>query len=953
MGFVKKLLMNKILLYIFYFYKHQHNLYFLKNYAIYNLKIILFSLCVCIIYSCSSQKDTASSRGMQNLTARYNYIYNSKVLLINHQQELTETYIDNYGQILPVYLGPEIDNNEVSTSLNLKPMDDIIKKAQTIILEKSYSNYTDDAYILLGKANYFNGNYFNAAEYFDYTAKTYKGNVSSYLEALNWKARSLMQLKRISEANKVLDTLESILPSIKKKSRLSEPFATLAQMCIYLDNSAAAISYLKDAIKAGPGTENRIRWTYILAQLYEKQKNYPDALTNYRKVVKSNAPFEMYFNANLNQIKLRTLEGGPQKANKQNQLLALLKDDKNLDYNDQVYFQIAETHAADEEYTEALKYYQLSIQKSTTNQYQKGLSYLKIADLNFKVFKDYLKAKSYYDSTVNTLPKNYPGYELILKKNQNLQYLTYRYQIISTEDTLQSIAKLPETSRAEKIQLLANPVVATVQTANTNSASATGYQPNYSRNNTNQFQSAFYFSNPAAIAIGFSDFKRKWGNRKLENNWRQSIRTSAQETSQDIASNINTTTDDAEAIQAVKDPQSLIKQYTDSLPVTPELLAKSNQKIINAYYEIASFYLQELNSPNEAAEVYQQLLNRFPKNNHLAATYYSLFLINKGIDEPKSIDFKNRVLKDFPSSIYAKIILDPSFSLKQSELETTVNKQYNDVFDQYLKKDFNSVINHVNEISKGNTNSFLAPQFAYLKAIAIGRTSKVDALLKAFSSITEQFPDDQLITPLVKGNAAYINDHLADFQKRDTALIDFDPNEPPYFGSVRSTPVIVKAQAAVPIQKTDQTVKQAEPVAVPAPQQTSPDASKAPTVKVDGPFSTATSTVYYFVIDVADASLTLSSSRFGIGQFNRGNYAGSSLKHQLKEFDNDQLIYVGNFSNFDDAKTYASGITPQLKQIMKVPVNIYTSFIISKDNFDKLTSKTLLDKYIEFYKNNY
>jgi len=890
---------------------------------------------------------------MQNLTARYNYIYNAKVLLINHQQEITETYVDNYDQILPVYLGPETDNNEVSTSLNLKPMDDIIKKAQTIILEKSYSNYIDDAYILLGKANFFNGNYFNATEYFDYTAKTYKGNVNSQLEALNWKARSLMQLKRISEANKVLDSLESILPDIKKKSNLAEPFATLAQMCIYLDNNAAAISYLKDAIKAGTGTDNRIRWTYILAQLYERQKNYPDALINYRKVVKSNAPFEMYFNANLNQIKLRTLQGGPQKANKQDQLLRLLKDDKNLDYNDQVYFQIAESHAADEEYTEALKYYQLSIQKSTTNQYQKGLSYLRIADLNFKVFKDYLKAKSYYDSTVNTLPKNYPGYELILKKNQNLQYLTNRYQIISVEDTLQSIAKLPEADRAAKIQQLATPVATTQQSANTNSASTAGYQPNYGRNNTAQLQSSFYFSNPAAVSIGFSDFKRKWGNRKLENNWRQSIRTSAQETSQEIANNINTSTEPDEAAPVVKDPQTLIKQYTDALPVTPELLAKSNQKIIDAYYEIASFYLQELNSPKEAAEVYELLLSRFPANNHLAATYYSLFLINKGGDEAKSADFKSRVLKDFPSSMYAKIIIDPSFSLKQSELETATNKQYNDLFEQYLKKDFNTVINRVNEISKNNTSSFLAPQFAYLKAIAIGRTNNVDALLTAFSSITEQFPDDKLITPLVKENAAYINDHLSDFQKRDTALIDFDPNEPPFFGPAKSIPTVAKAPEPVASQKPEQTAKVQEPVKAASPLQAAPDVPKATEVKVDGPFSTATSTVYYYVIDVSDASLTLSSSRFGIGQFNRGNYAGSGLKHQLKEFDNDQLIYVGNFSNFDEAKTYASGITPQLKQIMKVPVNIYTSFIISKENFEKLTSKALLDKYIEFYKNNY
>ncbi|HKG06579.1 MAG TPA: hypothetical protein VKB19_08990, partial [Pedobacter sp.] len=343
---------------------------------------------------------------MQNLTARYNYIYNSKVILTTHQQELTENYADNYDQILPVYLGPEVDNTQPGTSLNMKSMDDIIKKSQTIILEKSSSNYLDDAYILLGKANFFNGNYFNASEYFDYTIKTYRKQTYSYLEALNWKARSLMQLRRVSEANQVLDTLEALMPSIKSRKRLAEPLATLAQMCIYLKNDTAAISYLRDAIASGPESQNRIRWTYILAQLYESQKNYKEAARHYKKVERSDAPFEMYFNANLNQIKLKSLTSDI-RSGSQEELLVLLKDDKNLDYNDQIYFQAGENHAAKEEYEEAQKFYLLSIQKSTVNQYQKGLSYLRVADLNFKHFKNYLKAKAYYDSTVNTLPKTY------------------------------------------------------------------------------------------------------------------------------------------------------------------------------------------------------------------------------------------------------------------------------------------------------------------------------------------------------------------------------------------------------------------------------------------------------------------------------------------------------------------------------------------------------------------
>ena len=361
----------------------------MNNYAANKLKVILFSICTCMIYSCSSQKDNATSRSLQNLSARYNYIYNANVILSNHQTELNETYVDNYDQLLPVYIGPEVELGQASTALNLKPMEDIIKKAQAIIMDKSYSNYIDESYLLLGKANFYNGNYFNAAEYFDYTAKTYRNNLNSFAEALNWKARSLMQIRRLRQANQVLDSLEYIMPDIKKVKNRSEPLATLAQMCIYLDNDTAAISYLQDAIKSSHQGQNKVRWTYILGQLYEKHKDYASALANYKRVVKSNAPFEMYFNANLSRIKINAIQNNI-KTTKQKELLALLKDDKNFDYNDQIYFQIAESFATDGAYLEAEKYYSISIKSSTTNQYQKGLSYLKLADVKFKELKNYL-----------------------------------------------------------------------------------------------------------------------------------------------------------------------------------------------------------------------------------------------------------------------------------------------------------------------------------------------------------------------------------------------------------------------------------------------------------------------------------------------------------------------------------------------------------------------------------
>lgn len=894
------------------------------------------------------------SRGMQNLTARYNYIYNTKVMLNNHQLELAETYADNYDQVLPVYIAPEADNSQPNASLNIKSMDDIIKKAQLIILEKSYSNYIDDAYILLGKANFFNANYFNASEYFDYTASNYKSNLNSYTEALNWKARSLMQTRRISEASSTLDSLSPLLNQIKSKNQ-AEPLATMAQMSIYKNDITSAIAYLKDAIKATNQNQHKIRWTYILAQLYEKQKNDTEALANYRKVEKSNAPFEMYFNANLNRIKIKSAMSGI-KTNKQDQLLALLKDDKNLEYNDQVYYQVAESYAADGDYRQAEKYYLLSIQKSTTNAYQKGRSYLSMADLNFKYFKNYLKAKSYYDSTVNTLPKNYPGYDLILKKNQNLEYLTDRYEAVTLQDTLQFIARLPEDNRMARIEAFVNPVVQMPATPTGTAFNYSQIAANPNSNNKAVSQSSFYFSNPAAVGIGFSDFRKKWGNRKLDNNWRQSIKSSAQETIQDIAANISGVPSNPDSTTVTADQGDLVKQYSTSLPLTPELVAKSNQKIIDAYYDIANFYLQELNDTEEAEQVYQKLLDRFPSNNHLAAIYYSLFLINKESNPARSADFKDKILKEFPSSAYAKTILDPSFSIKQSELETAANKRYNEIFQQYEKKAYPAVIEQVDESLKTSGSSYLSPQLSYLRAIAIGRTSTADSLITAFTSITVQFPEDKLVTPLVKDHLAFITQHLSEFKDRKIALPESDSNEFLVPAPIKNTSAtLAKTQAPVNTPVTTQAPPPAvqvpvQTVKVPVDQKTTVPANP---VKVNGPFSTVTSTVYYYVIHVADASLTLSSSRFGIGQFNRGNYTGSNLKHQLKEFDNDQLIYVGNFSNFEDAKTYAAGIDPQLKQIMKVPVNIYTSFIISKENFDKVAGKALLNMYLEFYKNNY
>ena len=902
---------------------------------------------VCI-YGCVANKDTTVDRKFQNLTARYNYIYNYNVLLTEHRDNMLESYIDNYEKILPVYLDPEPQINLVLTpGAPNKQLDEVITKGQTIINDKSFSNYIDDAYMLLGKANYLKGNYFIASEYFDYTAKTYSSDLKTFIMAMNWKARSQMELNNMAFADKILDTMLRAQDQLKKD--LAEPLATTAQMRIYQNRNKEAILLLENAVRLANEKQLGIRWRYILAQLQEKEKDFQNAFINFTKVENSNAPFEMYFHANLQRIKLKGLING-YKVDEDKALLALLKDDKNFDYTDQIYYQVGEMFSTEGKLEKAEENYLKSIQKSTKNQTQKALSYLRVADLNFKEFNDYIKAKRYYDSTVMILPKNFPDYTSIAKKAENLTYLTDRFTIISKEDTAQSFAKLPVSEREATVKRYLTPKV---------EVAPSGFTPNQMLNDpdfpnqtlnpgNNIVGNTFYFNNNTAISTGFADFRKRWGNRQLEDNWRQSTRSSAQENNQvmsggKVANEIIPANEGI--VQNAQDQTSLEKRYLDALPITTELLTASNQKIIDAYFEIASFYQQELNDKAEADKIYLELLRRFPENNHLAAIYYSLYLNAKGIDENKSNEYRQMVLTKYPESNFAKIILDPSYSAKQTDLENIAINNYNVTFDAYTKKDYAAVINQANLNISASPDNGLAPQYAYLKAIAVGRTSKLDALLTEFNSINTNYANDMIITPLVRDHLKYIEANLEEFKQRPVALIDFDSKEPRFVSQAK--PIAVPAKPlntdVTEAGKTDKVEEIKKPAEVKPVDVTKP-------VSI---FSAATSDEYYYVIDVADATLTLSSSRFGIGQFNRGNYPDNDLAHKLIELDNDQLIYITSFIDLEDAKLYESSITGQLKNIMKVPANLYKGFIISKENFQKLTDRQRVNEYLEFLKDNY
>jgi len=359
---------------------------------------------------CSLEKPSGFNRNMQNLTAHYNILFNAKESLRLKQESYATTFIDNYNEILSVYQDTIAQNKTPDKDLELA-----ITRANTIISIKEQSHYLGDAYLVLGQAYYLEGNYFNAGEYFTYVINNFPKNKELVQEALSWKARTLMYLNQLPQAKLTLDTaIRDIDP---KKKPPADVYAAKLQYDInvqeYTDGEATAklaVQYSGDRLK-------RLRWTFILAQLQELNKNNADALKNYSAIARSNASFEMAFNASLNRIRIENVQNGV-KISRIDRLRSLLKDPNNKEFKDQIYYQIAQLQMVDKDVNGAIKNYKSSVRYNIKNQNQKGLSYLRLAEIYFNNKADYLTSKKYYDSTLMSLPVNYPGYLAIQKKRQ-------------------------------------------------------------------------------------------------------------------------------------------------------------------------------------------------------------------------------------------------------------------------------------------------------------------------------------------------------------------------------------------------------------------------------------------------------------------------------------------------------------------------------------------------------
>jgi tetratricopeptide (TPR) repeat protein len=704
--------------------------------------ILKVFLAVLLLFSvgCSTKKKTWVSRTFHNTTAKYNGYFNGNESIKNGIKKLEESFVDDYTTILPVFKTGDLKKSKNTHSY----MDKAIKKGSIVIQKhsmkikgKEYCKWIDDNYLMVGKSYFYKGEFEDAIKTFSFIKNEYKNNEIQF-DASLWLIRALVEKKDFMTADVELDELTN---NRKFPKKLDVDLAKIsADFYLQQANYELALEQLVKIDKLIKRKNKKVRYNYIMAQLYQLQSNFRSAKNKYEQVLKSSPEYEMVFNAKMNLA--RSLESGSRDTQKMRQkLLKMTKDDKNKEYLDQIYFTLAEMDINNSDTLAAIDNYLLSTVNSIENNTQKSLSFLALAkiDYNRSFYKD---AKINYDSTLFYMDEDFREYESAKEKHEILQELVYHLDVISLQDSLQVLAALPA---SELSQLISQLIQAEVKKESEALAAESSKQQMLYENNRNggkgeQFGNntsggKWYFYNPATLSFGLSEFRKIWGKRKLEDDWRRKDKKIV-----NVFEIDSIATDSAEVVtQNKKDPNF----YLEKLPKTAEDLANSDEMIRESTYQAGVIYKNDLQEYNKSSALFMSLLSRYPDDkNYAALAYYNVYVNNLEVGKHQESEaMKNLLLHNFPNSVYAQLLTNPNFQDQLINLQNEDELAYQGVYQLYVTEQYMQVIEKCKLVSDDDYQS----KYLFLKALSFSALKDSSKCINILDKIISIDKDPRII----------------------------------------------------------------------------------------------------------------------------------------------------------------------------------------------------------------
>jgi len=711
-------------------------------------KITYFSglaLSILFLVSCGSQRKNVVSKGYHNTTSLFNWLYNGELAWQEGVNSINAGFkVPSEGFIPVIYFGTPEDAKTAEGSF-----DKAIEKSEVVLIKHPNSRYIRNARFLIGRSLFYKSSYFLAIQNLEWVINEHP-KAPIVPDCHIWLARTYYFNDRPTTAQKMIDE------KIKKYDLNNRQKGELAllQVTIEMDNEQYdnATKILERSIRIQKGRLNRARVNFLLGQLYMKQGKMARAFVHFKTVTRINTDYELIFNAKLLAIRLSShdvQEGVDPEARMRRMLNRMLRDEKNLDYKDQIHYEIALIDFGKGEFASALTSLQKSVNTSTKNIRQKALSHYKAGQIYFYNLKEFTLAQAKFDSASTLISKNDPEYKEIVTVGKTLKEYVNLVNTIHYQDSMIWLAGMSHNQLAKQIDLVIaeekrrEDEAKIKQQISMIEESDPGFNNQFNtQNNQQSAGSGFYFNNMEQVSSGRIEFQAKWGDRKNEDDWRRKFKALQ-------LSNLEEKEEEKENIDSnlVATYGNKAKYYKD-VPTSAEEIEAAHAKVRAALFSLGQLFDKKLELPDSAIATFEKLVARYPASDDALKARFALYNLYSKVDPYKADEQKSYICGKNPHSIYCKLIKGENVEAELNEHLKKYETAYAALWPTYQKKDYETVISFANFIVDRFPDNPDIARVKYIKGLSYGETGNLDSLKSVFSSISSNYPDHE-VTPIV------------------------------------------------------------------------------------------------------------------------------------------------------------------------------------------------------------
>ena len=893
---------------------------------------------VAVVTGCSTSRNTAASRHYQALVTRYNVYFNGNEAYKKGYLEQEKAKKDNLLEILDLY--PISDEKVRSTgkanfdlaieksqkavklhSISVKPE---IKKGNLTEAEKAFYNKNEfnpflwHAWMLMADAQRQNGDFIEAASTYSYITKLYYDEPEIVAEAQYKTAQCYSEMGWNYEAEELFQRSGETKVGL---ARHQDYQARYASHLLGQERYEECIPLLEEAMpRKGLSKTQRIREKYLLAQLYKSLGRNNDAYDMFGKVIRMSPPYEIEFHARIQQTETMADGGNIRKIMKK--LKRMERDPKNKDNLDQIYYAMGNIHLHRGDTVTALKIYNEGLDKSEKSSPEKGILLLTMANLYWDRL-DYPNASRCYSQAVGLIGTDHKEYETVKLRSEVLEDLVECTETINLQDSLQWLSTLPE----DRVNKIIDQVIEDLKEQEkkdeerrkkeAKEAARQGISSQMAiQDESGSSTGGWYFYNAKVVERGKKDFARQWGDRKLEDNWRRSNKTTLaidepgivagtqniQEMETDTLTDIMI--DSLDATPKETDPYKR-EYYLQQIPYTIQAKEESDKLISEALLEQGIIYKDRLTQYPDAEKSFVRITSQYPQADEADKAMYNLYLMYSLWGKTaQAEECRNRMKELYPESDYTVMICDSDYIDNARYGKHREDSIYVVTYAAFREGDTRTVRDNCMKSASKYPKGQHRAKFLFLDAAIDLQEGQTDTFLVKLKEIVTKYPQNE-----ISELAGLIAQGIQNGKILQSTS----------FGSIWN-----RRNGTADESLADSLLPQ---------------------------FSDERYEPFIFILAYPDGELNQNQLLFEVARYNFTNYMMRNFDLSFKTEQGIGMLQVAEFLNFDEAYVYSRNLYDDPEMARKL--SGIKAVIITRRNLEILLKHYSFNDYQDFYEEHF